>query len=226
MTRGLKRAILLSILFHLVILFSASQLTWLPEPSGRTADNAVEVVLRPGRPERPAELPAQAPILGNAIAIGGTRELLPSPVAERGGASLQEFSRSTASDHVAIADRIVPARDQPTPTASATAVAAEPVSLDGIRQYRLSLAREARQSRTYPASAREQGWEGVVVVVVTTVAGLPGPQVTLSQSSGHPLLDRAAIELVALAVINAPIPESLRGRQFALTLPIHYQLAD
>ena len=66
----------------------------------------------------------------------------------------------------------------------------------------------------------------MVVVVVTTVAGVGVPQVKLSQSSGFEPLDQAALELLELAVHSAVLPETLRGRQFALTLPIHFRLDD
>ena len=62
--------------------------------------------------------------------------------------------------------------------------------------------------------------------VVTTVAGVGVPQVKLSQSSGFEPLDQAALELLELAVQSAVLPETLRGRQFALTLPIHFRLDD
>ena len=73
---------------------------------------------------------------------------------------------------------------------------------------------------------KERGREGVVVLVVTTVAGVAIPQVRLSQSSGSDLLDQAALELLEIAVQTATLPESLRGQQFGLTLPIHYRLDD
>jgi len=58
------------------------------------------------------------------------------------------------------------------------------------------------------------------------VAGVPLPQVSLSQSSGFELLDQEALMLVAQAVTTAALPDSLRNRTFALTLPIHYRLDD
>ncbi len=118
---------------------------------------------------------------------------------------------------MAVTDRAV-ALSAPAPmTAGATDARIEQIDLDGVRQYRLNLAREARQLKNYPDLARERGWEGVVAVVVTTVVGARGPQVSLSQSSGIDVLDKAATELMELAVQTASLPESLRGHQFALT---------
>ncbi len=114
-------------------------------------------------------------------------------------------------------------------TVTAAGAAAPPkdeVSPDGVRQYRLNLAREARRFKRYPPLARQRGWEGVVVVLVSTVANGLLPQVSLSQSSGFELLDQEALELVSQAAHTATVPESLRNRQFGLTLPIHYRLDD
>lgn len=49
----------------------------------------------------------------------------------------------------------------------------------------------------YPMTARRMGWQGRVVLNVEVLAsGLPG-QVKLQQSSGHPVLDNAAIKAVS-----------------------------
>ena len=101
-----------------------------------------------------------------------------------------------------------------------------PVSHDGLREYRLNLGREARRYKRYPAVARERGLEGVVVVVVSTTAGISVPQVSLSHSSGYSVLDAQALEMAVLAVGSANLPESLRGRDFALDLPIRFSLGE
>lgn len=100
------------------------------------------------------------------------------------------------------------------------------LSKDGLREYRINLGREARRFKHYPPSAREHGWEGVVVVVVSTTLGLAVPQVRLSRSSGYALLDTQALEMMVQAVGVVNLPESLRGRDFALDLPIHFSLGD
>lgn len=101
-----------------------------------------------------------------------------------------------------------------------------PVSQDGLREYRLNLGREARRYKRYPAMARERGLQGVVVIVVSTTAGITVPQVSLSHSSGHSVLDAQALEMAVLAVRFANLPESLRGRDFALDLPIRFSLEE
>ena len=227
MTRGLRRALVLSILFHLLVLVSARQLPWLPDLHGSSGGKPIAASLRPVARVQAAGLPAESSApLDHQKPSAHARELLKSEAGKRVNPVSQEFSPSTATDDVAVVERPVAVPPRPVTAPVAAVAQSEAVSLDGVRQYRLNLAREARQSKVYPGLARERGWEGVVVVVVTTVAGVALPQVTISQSSGIELLDRAATELVELAVQSARMPESLRGQQFALTLPIHYQLAD
>jgi TonB family protein len=102
----------------------------------------------------------------------------------------------------------------------------ESISQDGLREYRLNLSREARRYKRYPALARQRGLEGVVVIVVSTSAGYPVPQLSLSRSSGQDVLDQQAMEMLSLAVRAANMPDSLRGKDFAIDLPIHFSLDD
>ena len=116
--------------------------------------------------------------------------------------------------------------DSITPIGESRARPVEVVSQDGLREYRLNLSREARRYKRYPALARQRGLEGVVVVVVSTRAGSALPQVALSRSSGQEVLDQQAMEMLGLAVRAASLPDSLRGRDFAIDLPVHFSLDE
>ena len=43
---------------------------------------------------------------------------------------------------------------------------------DGVRAYRLALAREARRYKRYPREAIDAGWQGTVEVLVAVAAGI------------------------------------------------------
>jgi periplasmic protein TonB len=226
MTMMLRRAILVSILVHLAVLSSFRQPVLLPDMTTRAAPRAINAQLHSAefpKPESPPFESLSAPAEKSVVAAS---EALKKPGSEKKALVLPSFSRSTATEDVAVTDRAVVFSGEAARASSAGAGQAEKLDLDGVRQYRLSLAREARRFKRYPDQAREQGREGVVVVVVTTVAGVAIPQVTVSQSSGSDLLDQAALELLDIAVQTATLPESLSGQQFGLTLPIHYRLDD
>ena len=77
----------------------------------------------------------------------------------------------------------------------------------------------------YPNLARRKGQEGLVIVsVLISPGGLP-ETVTLAEASGHPLLDKAALEAVADWRFS---PALERGRPVAaeLRVPIRFKLTD
>jgi len=102
------------------------------------------------------------------------------------------------------------------------AQAAESLSRD---QYRVQLIDEARRHKRYPALARENNWQGNVLVGV--VVGPSGrASVTLKGSSGHEVLDRQALDMFRQAARAVPVPAPLRGKEFALEVRAVYGLED
>lgn len=97
---------------------------------------------------------------------------------------------------------------------------------DGLRAYRIGLAREARAHKRYPPLARERGWSGTAEIRVDVSPEGKARQVLLAQSSGHEVLDREAVQMMSRAAAAATAPESLRGRAFAVSLPVVFDLKE
>ncbi len=95
----------------------------------------------------------------------------------------------------------------------------------GLRQYRIALAGEARRFRNYPETARRAGLAGAAEVRVSVAAGAPR-QTELTRSSGHAILDTAALEMLRAAAARTALPESLRGQEFAVLLPVVFEVED
>ncbi len=226
MRPSLRRAFLVSILAHLSVLLPLRNALMLPEKSAHAVPRAIEALLVSTAHQEPRTLPFESASTPAETPERNAKDMLAKSGAAEKSAVFRSPTRSTATDDVAVTERAAVASGAISHTVSPAAVHAEYVSVDGVRQYRLNLAREARRFKDYPREARERGWEGVVVVVVNTVAGVGVPVVSLSQSSGHDVLDQAALDLLGQSVGTATMPESLRGRQFALTLPIHYRLDE
>jgi protein TonB len=93
-----------------------------------------------------------------------------------------------------------------------------------LATYRLEIIQLARQFKRYPPLARENNWEGRAEVRLSFAPGGRRPSVDLLKSSGYPILDRQAIDTMSKAVV--PLPEALRGRQFALDVPVIFNLDD
>jgi len=225
----LLRALVLSLVVHCVILLG-SRLFVPPLLSGvANSDGGLNVLLTVG-PSSGPPLAASHPV---AAAAEKAAVQLPKRLAAEKRPSSSSvfpgFSRSTVATDLPVRAE----SSQPVPQARGKEVTSlrpdelkETSDIEGVGEYRLSLAREARRFKRYPAVARENSWEGVVVLTIHTAAGAAVPAVSISQSSGHQGLDAQAVEMMENASRLASMPEKLRGKQFAISLPIHYRLDD
>jgi protein TonB len=118
--------------------------------------------------------------------------------------------------------RVEPVPAAPAPPAAPSAEQAEAVTRE---QYRLQILDVARRHNAYPPLARENNWEGQVLVRMEIA---PDGRVSLAveKSSGHPVLDRQAMEMFKRAQAQVPLPASLRGRALSLELRAIYNLKD
>jgi protein TonB len=92
--------------------------------------------------------------------------------------------------------------------------------------YRLELMQVARMYKRYPRAARDNNWEGRVVVRM--VIGTNGmiSSISVAASTGHELLDKQALDMIKRAKGGVLIPPALRGREFTLEIPVLYSLKD
>ena len=219
---GLGPALAVSCAMHLLLLWPE-----LPPPAGGQPQTALSASLR---------------LTGVAAAVlpvvaAETAPVAPAPGPARVPAERHDRRRDSQA---AAGPRPTPAENLPqgesSPAAAPVAAgrgeapearaAAAPPDADGIRAYRIGLAREARANKRYPPLARERGWAGVSEVQVeVSREGLPR-QTLLARSSGHDLLDREALDLMARAAAATAPPESLRGRAFTVRLPVVFELEE
>ncbi len=108
---------------------------------------------------------------------------------------------------------------------SAPVQSAEQVETMTREQYRLAVIAAARRHNRYPPLARENNWEGEVLVRMEI--GADGRvSLGIEKSSGHPVLDRQAMEMFRRAQSQVAIPPSLRGKALVLQLRAIYNLKD
>ena len=128
-------------------------------------------------------------------------------------------------------------RPESAPTATASTLSAAGGALlteanasgevvDGLRGYRLAVASQARRFKRYPAQAMASGWEGSAEVRVEVGSDGRPRTATVVRSSGHELLDRAALAMIDAGALRARVPENLRGKAFAVALPVVFNLDD
>ena len=216
----LIRALFISFLTHLAILLSLAHFdlaAW-PAISGREA-NAVSMVLgrRSGRDSLDPDV-RTVPMV-DAKSRSAVRQSIPRLETKVDRADFGRFSGAT----------VEPAKSRQAENHNSLEVPSsetQPASAEAIGQYRLNVARSARQFKRYPSQARENGWEGVVHVAIAMPIGPGNPTVALDRSSGHAVLDRQALDMVERAVSLAILPEGVRGRNLTIYLPVDYRLSD
>lgn len=233
--RLLLAALSLSLLLHLLAVFGWSRAYPVP-PAVPSPAMQVVVVAGPV---------AQVPAVNNAR---------PKPAREQVREQVREHVNAPPKAHVSPVSAPVLAVEKPVPEAvqhvtpavapekmpavgagamtsraaggASLAATAGGVNEDGLRQYRIELAAAARRFRSYPAIARARGWEGVAEVSVVVSAGLPEPSLRLAKSSGHVILDEQAIDMLSRAAARTALPDSLRGKNFVVPMPIRFSLQD
>jgi protein TonB len=243
--RRLRFALLASLVFHLLLLWPA-----LPRLPDRETP-MLQATLRSPPPVPAATAPSLPPAVApmrsagdtasgpaGGIAIAPRQPVLarkpfdppqPAPVPE---------AAAIPSAPVAVAAPVLPAATPSPAAAPATPAAGSPTGalltqanasgepLDGLRGYRLSVASEARRFKRYPAQAMAAGWAGTAEVRLE-VGGDGRPRAaTVSRSSGHEPLDRAALTMIDAGALRARLPDSLRGKTFAVVLPVVFNLDD
>jgi len=227
-TRRLGWALVASAAIHLLVLWPAA----LPQPSPQSA-RPLAATLRPviaspilsAAPEpaapRSATKPASSP--NHSVRSHGTataRRAMPEPRTAPVIASPVP-ERTVMSGSGAYS----PTTDITTLSVSSGAAGGSDeggVDPDALRQFRFAVSRAAHPD--YPRLAVERGWSGTAQIRVTvgTEAAVRG--IRLARSSGYALLDAKAEEIIGRAARAAAIPESLRGREFVVDLPVEFNL--
>ena len=246
-TRRLRYAIVASLLLHLLILWPAAlRILTKDTPS------LLQATLRAPQ-QAPAE-PATAKPPAHAVARPGSglpgTQSEPSPtrappMPKPESPVLEQPAPSSVPRKPVVPAEPV-AKPAPGPESVAVAAAALPVpavaglasgsllteanasglAVDGLRGYRLALATQARRFKRYPAQAMASGWTGTADIRVEVGSDGQPRAATVLRSSGHELLDRAALAMIDAGALRARLPESLRGKAFAVVLPVVFNLDD
>ena len=213
----LLKALAFSLAAHAALLFTSDARR--PTEPPRTPVIAVLAVEKASAPQPPAVAPwEQKPLpKENPRRAPLTRAPNP-PTANESSATIAEPIAMTSPTQA------TPAAEQPRATTQAEARPPEE-DPDGVRQFRLALAREARRYRHYPVRARERGLTGTAEVILSYgTAELP--EIMIGRSSGYEILDRQALTTLSQAAASAPLPDRLRGHAIKISVPVSFSLED
>jgi len=187
-----------------------------PEPAAPPPPPAVEKKVEPPKP---------APRLAKPVPKAAEpAPVAPAPVVEQPTPPVESPQPQPAPVPAPVA-AAAPQSRAPATQQTATLNAAPSAEVQSRDQYRVQLIDEARRHKRYPPLARENNWQGNVLVGVA-IATDGRASVTLKGSSGHEILDRQALDMFRQAARAVPVPPALRGKEFALEVRAVYGLEE
>jgi len=234
-TRRLSYAIAASLVVHLLIFWPASL-----RVLTKDTPSLLQATLR-SAPQPPAEHlpPKPAP-----RAVPPAPTIVAAPAPEFKAPVLEQAKPSSVPQTLAVTAAPVPKPapgSEPVPAVAAvtatprmgspggsviTESSASGETVDGLRGYRLAIATQARRFKRYPAQAMASGWAGSAEIRIEIDSEGRPRATTVARSSGHESLDRAALTMIEAGALRARLPESLRGKAFAVVLPVVFNLDD
>ena len=232
--RRLRYALAASLAAHLLIFWPAGlRVLTMDTPSSLQA--TLRTLQQPPAEPMVAKPPPRA--VPPAPTTAQAAPTLAIPVLEQAGPSSVPPALVTPSDAAsklspapesvaAAAAKSAPSAPGTTGSPLVTEANASGESVDGLRGYRIALATQARRFKRYPAQAMASGWAGSAHIRVEVGSDGQPRLATLVRSSGHEALDRAALAMIDAGVLRTRLPESLRGKAFAVMLPVVFNLDD
>lgn len=88
--------------------------------------------------------------------------------------------------------------------------------------YKGKVVAKLRRAKRYPREARRQNLEGTVHVAFTIAANGSVSGIRITRSSGHPVLDQAAVEMVQRAAPMPKFPSDIRAGSMNLQAPVRF----
>jgi len=236
-------AVAASIALHAAVLVGLPDFWTPPEPEIAVPLNArlepgppfvaptEAVSVTPALPKRDAPAPRPRSAAPRATHVAGDVPVtLPDRIAPSEPARAREPPSAAPVNSVAASDSptAAPQVGDPVPAAAVAALAPQPG--DGaedpgsLAQYRLALIGAAKRHKLYPSQAVARGWQGRVEVRLTIGADGALSGASVKRSSGHDMLDWQSLDMLRKAHALTPIPPALRGRDFAVEIPVVYEL--
>lgn len=111
----------------------------------------------------------------------------------------------------------VPVKPEPPPASQA--------DLDDARnRYNNSLWGAISKHKKYPKIAAMRNWQGEAIVELELDGNGKLKSKKITQSSGHEVLDKQALEMIEKALPLPAPPDALRGTSFTITVPVPFKL--
>ena len=208
-------ALLASIALHALLLFVFPD--WI-DTAQRVVELPTPLIARLLEPEAPAPVPAPPVASKPKPFAKPALKQEPKPTVEPVPAP--PVAATSPAPAPAAPAQPVPAPSVATapPAPPAAGPSAAELAAKSEDQYRIALIaamKRIKDEKGYPPQARENNWQGEVTLGVTIRAD-GRSSIAVNRSSRYEVLDRQAVEIVAQALREVPVPPALRGKDAVL----------
>jgi protein TonB len=181
----------------------------------------------PPKPETLSPQPLPAPKLPVVRPAPVAKAVVPPAPVSAPVLSVEPVKQATEPVFVVPAASSVPG---PASSASTARLETQPASsgLDAgtVARFRLELMDLARRYKRYPRIAQDNGWEGRVELRIAFGEDGAIASLSVKKGSGRTVLDDEAQAMIRTAKSKATIPAALRGKAFAIEIPVDFFLKD
>ena len=199
-------------------------------PKAIAISMAIHVILMIGLPEfkKPLLIPQEMSVTISSLPIQEPIEKIETPQPIKKVEPIQKKITP-------IIDKNATSVAQPTPKEVAPSPPAETISkipnivpqeqvTQHIESYSSLLANAIAKYKQYPKIAQMRGWQGTVIADLEIDTKGAVISIKIKKSSTYEVLDNEALEMIKKASPFPAPPESLRGKNFNVLVPISFKL--
>jgi periplasmic protein TonB len=179
------------------------------------------------QPEPPSPPKEPEPVQSSEPVIAQRQPVAPPPSEAVETRPIENPAKPSRPEPASLApaETVAPAARQEAPMQTAKAAQSGPEVKTDHRWLAESLWRRVAELKRYPNSARLNGQEGKVILKAVIRSDGHLIDVTVQKSSGHQILDAAAVEAVKLAC-PLHMKHAINKPEIVVSLPIVYSLAN
>ena len=199
-------------------------------PKAIAISMAIHIILMIGLPElnKPLLIPQEMSVTISSSPIQQPIEKIETPQPVKKVEPIQKKITP-------IIDKNATSVAQPTPKEVATSPPAETISkipnivpqeqlTQHLESYSSLLANAIAKYKQYPKIAQMRGWQGTVIADLEIDSKGTVISIKIKKSSTYEVLDNEALEMIRKASPFPAPPESLRGKNFNVLVPISFKL--
>jgi protein TonB len=199
-------------------------------PKAIAISMAIHIILMVGLPEfnKPLLIPQEMSVTISSSPIQQPIEKIETPQPVKKVEPIQKKITPIIDKNAILVAQPTPKEVAPTPPAETVSKIPNIVPQEQLTQhlesYSSLLANAIAKYKQYPKIAQMRGWQGTVIADLEIDSKGTVISIKIKKSSTYEVLDNEALEMIRKASPFPAPPESLRGKNFNVLVPISFKL--